>query len=465
MNTGKSVLLLLCLMMALSTACSPSPPEDLQSPTNPFHHFSTEDIDSKRMAETVRTLSSPAFEGRLSGTEGNAKTMETIQSRFEAMGLESPDPLEDYRQPFTQQTFITLKPSELVLLDEQGSPARTFSDVTDFKLLTYFKSLKIEGSAEGGLIHLKQASDLSQSGKDAFEGSLLLFDEALIEAHGNVFALVSRYHHLIGDAAGWLFDWDIRSEGFFPISRLVRGPGPFDNDTGPLGLMVSEETADALGSAAEQGLSCRISGALAFKEIETCNLIGFISGSDPRKTLVLSAHLDHVGDNQNGTYNPGALDNASGIALLLETAEVMKAGLRPVHDVVFIAFNGEEEGLFGSRHYAEHPIFPLKNTCLVNLDMVGARDWETVSLACEDEALSSALAEALEEAGLPWEEAAISASDHTPFAERQVPAALLIDYDTRLIHRPVDTFENAVDPERLLKFEKALLFFMDQAAY
>lgn len=91
-----------------------------------------------------------------------------------------------------------------------------------------------------------------------------------------------------------------------------------------------------------------------------------------KKTIVFTAHYDHLGQMGTATYFPGANDNASGTAMLLSMAKYFKEN--PVdYNVVFIAFAGEEAGLLGSKYYVEHPLFPLKKIkFLINLDIMGS---------------------------------------------------------------------------------------------
>jgi hypothetical protein len=90
------------------------------------------------------------------------------------------------------------------------------------------------------------------------------------------------------------------------------------------------------------------------------------------KTIVFTAHYDHLGRMGSETYFPGANDNASGTAMLLTMARYFKEN--PVkYNVVFIAFAGEEAGLVGSKYYTENPLFKLKKIkFLVNLDIMGS---------------------------------------------------------------------------------------------
>lgn len=112
------------------------------------------------------------------------------------------------------------------------------------------------------------------------------------------------------------------------------------------------------------------------KHYKSQNLIGYIKGNvQPDSFIVFSAHYDHLGKMGNA-YFPGANDNASGTAMLLSLARYYsthKEGLR--YSIVFIAFTGEEMGLYGSKYFTEHPLFPLNNIKFeVNMDIMGTGD-------------------------------------------------------------------------------------------
>ena len=111
--------------------------------------------------------------------------------------------------------------------------------------------------------------------------------------------------------------------------------------------------------------------------IPSCNVVGMVEGSDPAlksEYVIMSAHLDHVGIgnpvNGDNIYN-GAMDDASGIASLIETARLLKtSGVKTKRSVVFVAVTAEEKGLLGSRYFAARPAVPFKQIVAdLNLDM------------------------------------------------------------------------------------------------
>ncbi|HPQ35291.1 MAG TPA: M20/M25/M40 family metallo-hydrolase [Tenuifilaceae bacterium] len=111
-----------------------------------------------------------------------------------------------------------------------------------------------------------------------------------------------------------------------------------------------------------------------FPNTKTANIIGVIEGSDPKlkeEVIIIGAHLD--GQGNPGVLLPGALDNATGVANVLEVARAL-ASLpeKPKRSVAFIFIGAEECGLIGSNYFVENPTFPKgKTVCFINLDMVG----------------------------------------------------------------------------------------------
>ncbi|MBD2724702.1 VanZ family protein [Hymenobacter armeniacus] len=115
-------------------------------------------------------------------------------------------------------------------------------------------------------------------------------------------------------------------------------------------------------------------GAQLLRNYQTQNLAAVVRGTaQPDSFLVVSAHYDHLGMMGPKAYFPGANDNASGVALLLElAAHYARPENRPACSVVFLLFGAEEAGLVGSNYFVAHPLVPLRNIkFLVNLDLLG----------------------------------------------------------------------------------------------
>lgn len=131
------------------------------------------------------------------------------------------------------------------------------------------------------------------------------------------------------------------------------------------------------------GTSLQISNQVRYQLLKSANVIAFIEGSDPQlknQAVVIGGHLDHLGRKGDYIYN-GAEDNASGVCGVLAIAHALALNPeKPKRSVIFCLWTGEEEGLFGSRYYVEHPLYSLNNTiAYINLDMI-ALPWDEKGL-------------------------------------------------------------------------------------
>lgn len=111
-----------------------------------------------------------------------------------------------------------------------------------------------------------------------------------------------------------------------------------------------------------------------FPDSKSCNVVGLIEGSDSilkNEVIIVGGHLD--GQGYLGELFPGALDNASGVADIMGAAKALaQSEVKPKRSVLFILIGGEECGLYGSKYYTDHPLFPIDKTVfMINLDMVG----------------------------------------------------------------------------------------------
>lgn len=168
------------------------------------------------------------------------------------------------------------------------------------------------------------------------------------------------------------------------------------------------------------------------RDYPTQNLAALIRGTTrPDSFLIISAHYDHLGRMGRKTYFPGANDNASGVALLLElAAHYARPENRPACSVVFLLFGAEEAGLVGSRYFVAHPLIPLARIkFLVNLDLLGTGEQGATVVNGRVWAASYRRLVALNAAHryLPAlaPRGPAANSDHFPFAEAGVPAFFL----------------------------------------
>jgi hypothetical protein len=187
------------------------------------------------------------------------------------------------------------------------------------------------------------------------------------------------------------------------------------------------------------------------------NVIAILPGSDPvlkNENIVIGAHYDHLGfgyygsrdTSMEGRIHHGADDNASGTAVLLQVAQQLaRSNPNPSRTIVFAAFSGEEVGLLGSRHYVEHPPFPLSTTrAMLNLDMVGRlRDNRlTVFGTRSASELSGIVNAAAPPLGLEITESdRVGRSDHMSFYNKKIPSLHFFTGSHPDYHRPSDTWD------------------------
>jgi len=211
----------------------------------------------------------------------------------------------------------------------------------------------------------------------------------------------------------------------------------------------------------------------------TRNVLALVPGGEGR-AIVLGAHYDHLGRGGSGSLAPGALgeihngadDNASGTAVVLELARVLRAGPPPAGDVLCALWSGEEEGLLGSEHWAKHPTYPLERVgANINFDMVGRAGAGKLSVLGGGSA--SGMAEIVRTAGQgSGLELAVSASgtgmggsDHQTFLKRNIPALHLFSGVHTDYHKPSDDAERfeAEGAARVVALSLALVHGMQGA--
>jgi hypothetical protein len=199
--------------------------------------------------------------------------------------------------------------------------------------------------------------------------------------------------------------------------------------------------------------------ALSGEKHPTHNVVGFWEGSDPdlkKEYIVIGGHYDHVGVNNDSIYN-GADDNASGTAGVMEIAEAFaQSGIRPKRSVLFMAFAGEEKGLFGSNYYADNPIIPRENLiAMLNMDMISRNDTsEVVILGSRTSSDLKSINEKVNESigmTLKYQDRYFMQSDHYPFYRKDIPVLFYHTGDTPDLHKTTD------DPEKIIPEKMATI--------
>lgn len=358
-----------------------------------------------RARRTIRTLTAPSFQGRGYVRDGAPKAARYLRQRFHQLGLR---PLgQSFSQPFTV-TINTFPGQASVAVDATSlAPGQAF--IAD---------------AASGFGHLR--------------GPVYAFDTLAFTNE---------------EVRTRLLSTDLRTRVLVlrqsAVSRLATLPPAVQQHLTTAAARVTlvqkltatladhqlkQPRVEVLASAwpkAAQSVTLALDARLA-AEFATENVVGYLPGRiQPDSFLLVTAHYDHLGTLGRRTYFPGANDNASGVAMLLElAAHYARPENRPAYSLVFVAFGAEEAGLIGSRYFVEHPPVALARIrFLLNLDLLGTgSEGATVVNGRVFEAQYRQL-QALNEAGhyLPALAARGRAanSDHYYFSERGVPAFFL----------------------------------------
>ncbi|HVN33412.1 MAG TPA: M28 family peptidase [Thermoanaerobaculaceae bacterium] len=336
---------------------------------------------------TVERLAGAEFAGRLTGTPGYMGAARWMAGELRVAGLAAPAGHPDYLQRFpVTVTGVESATMELLPADEKGE-TRRLEYFRDFLPLLYSGS----GDVTAGVVFVGFGITAPGMGRDDYAG---------IDVAGKVVMAVrgapkdgrdwlaydshrartanARAH----GAAGYLF---AESAGANPNGApIVDLPmADVSEEIGNAILAPSKLTLEELHAVLEKGgVASFLTGRkvhLAVKarpwyEGEGANVVAVLRGSDPGlagEFVVVGAHLDHCGDWP--ALLPGADDNASGSATVLEIARAAaRLRPRPARSLVFVLFAGEEEGLLGSKFFVEHvPQGLTRGAAVFNLDMEG----------------------------------------------------------------------------------------------
>jgi Zn-dependent M28 family amino/carboxypeptidase len=222
-----------------------------------------------------------------------------------------------------------------------------------------------------------------------------------------------------------------------------------------------------------------LSADSSWQEYPSPEVIGRLPGTTRAdETVVVMAHLDHLGlkpdarSGEHAIYN-GALDNAAGVATMIEAARELAAGPRPARSILFVANSGEEKGLLGAAWFAAHPTVPIgKIAAVIDLDMpLPLYEFRDVFVIGGDH---STLARTVAEAGRPMgikvardpmpRESLFVRSDHYRFVQQGVPAILLMtgyanggervwkDFLAHTYHSPRDNLSQPIDWRALARY-------------
>nr|WP_294849814.1 M28 family metallopeptidase [uncultured Sphingomonas sp.] len=411
------------LTIALA-ACATAPVEPARSAPAPAQPFA---FSADRLSDTVRTISDDSYEGRAPATPGEAKTVAYIADAFEKAGVQPGGVIVNGQRTWTQ-------PVPLLKSEWAATPHLAMTIGGKSVELTQGEQIAARSPTNGDkgvdlnnvpLVFVGYGVNAPERGWDDYKGQdlkgkvlVMLVNDPDFEARGEPLegdfggkamtyygrwtykyeegarqgaAGVLVIHETAPASYGWNTVKNSNTNTMFDIVR--KNPkadhpaleGWIQRDLAQQIFAASGLDLDAMKAAARRkdfkpvalkaGLTAH--GQANTEVITSQNVVGLLPGSKyPDETIIYSGHWDHLGVGQpdaNGDriYN-GALDNATGIAHIIEQARAFAAGPRPERSIVFLAVTAEEKGLLGSEYYAANPIYPAgKTVAVINTDSMG----------------------------------------------------------------------------------------------
>jgi Zn-dependent M28 family amino/carboxypeptidase len=503
MKTVLPTFLASAILLAGCAADAPPPAAATSAPAAKVPLAGMPKVDPAPLLEHIKALSSDAFEGRLPGTPGEERTVEYLTGEFQKLGLKpgNTDGTFIQKVPLVGITGTEAKP--LVVSGKGTGTFKWRDDVvawtkhvadgasienSELVFVGYgvsapeydwddFKGVDLKGKTLVMLVNDPQVPDAADPSKlDArtFNGAAMTyygrwtykFEEAA--RRGAAGALII---HETGPA-GYPFavvqgNLGEKFDLVTPDKNMGRAniEGWLSLDAGKKLLKMGGQDFDALKKLATTrefkpvplGLKASLAVKNSMRTIESRNVLAKLEGSDPLlkdEYVVYTAHWDHFGigepdpkgDPNDKIYN-GALDNASGVAAMLEMARAFtKVKPAPKRSILFAAVTAEEQGLLGSQYYAVTPVYPLAKT-LANINVDGINQWgrtkdiTVIGLGASD--LDDYLRDAAAEQSRTLrpdpesEKGFYYRSDHFNFAKQGVPA-LYTDTGVEFVGKPTE---------------------------
>jgi Zn-dependent M28 family amino/carboxypeptidase len=426
------------LVLSVAGACA-APVQQTTTPTStPAAQAAQTSIPSelKPALDTVtaddllrhtRTLSSDEYEGRGPGTRGEELSVKYLTEEFKRLGLKPGNPDGTYVQKVPlagMQAAPTLsfsaagKQTDLKFPDDFVAVSRRYTpnvrvENSDLVFVGYgvvapeygwddYKGLDVRGKTIVMLINdpaVPSATDPSKLDEKMFKGNAMTYygrwtyKYEIASEKGAAAAIVihetgpAGYPYEVVKGSWGQENFDIQSPD--KNMKRVAVESWVTLDRAKELLASSGQDFDALKKAAASkdfkpvALNAKASFTVknTLREVQSQNVVAKLEGSDPKlkdEYVIYTAHWDHLGKNDklegDKIYN-GAVDNASGVAQLLEVAEAFtKLPTPPKRSVLFLAVTAEEKGLLGAKYYATNPLYPLNRT-LANINIDGVNQW------------------------------------------------------------------------------------------
>lgn len=438
-------------------------------------------FDAQAAWSYIKALALDSMLGRKSGQPGGAMGEEYIASKFKEWGLEPAGDNGTYFQNFTIEHRNIEEGVVFEIIADRAK--RDFYYGEEWRVQRYSGSghFMAEIVFVGYGIHAPEKGYDDYAGVDV-EGKVVLFSsgtpQRLVKKLGDLIKMDNRVEaaQKLGACGVIVFQHPTATQSrFFGISVDKKLYKPdfvllsveqrvtdfiFKELTTDIRNLIMEIDGKGEPQSLATGVKAFVSVNAIFDEKKsTRNVIAKITGTDKvlkDEYIVIGAHMDHLGVTPMGDVMNGANDNASGTAVTMELARIMKLNqAKPKRTVIFALWAAEEQGLLGSRHYADHSPYSIEKTIVnINLDMVGhgrgkipfngvyygPQIWEVLK-----EKLSKEILDYIQPGrGGP------GGSDHTPFLEKGVPAFFLITRPSIKYHRNRDD-SDLIKPEMLKK--------------
>jgi aminopeptidase YwaD len=427
---------------------------------------------AQRMKAHIVYLADDALEGRETGKTGEQKASDYIVAQFKDIGL-TPKGLEgSYLQPFN---FVNrLMPTDATQLSANGKKLILGHD---FQLFTQCGSGTVAGSPikVGFGIQAPQLGHDDYKDKGDLKGKIILIERGSPDGNDP--------HGKFADYAS--IDLKIETALKYGVGAIVF-VDPTNQDMEAPIIDYSRKVARVAipviylsKDVTKQGEIKELSGEVGLKEenLTGSNVIGYMDFGQPN-TVVIGAHYDHLGYGDEGSLHRGepeihngADDNASGTAMVIELARMIKAnaGLHKFN-YVFMAFSGEEKGLLGSNYFTKNPTIDLgKVSCMINFDMVGRLDPEKNTLGINAVGTSPFWKEAMagiqiDDMKVKTAESGVGPSDHTSFYLKDLPVLHFFSGTHADYHKPSDdeALINYAGADKIFRYVEALLVKMNE---
>lgn len=389
----------------------------------------------------VEYLASDKLEGRRTGTEGERLAAEYISNSFSQLGLQ-PKGTNGFYQPFSVGEGRELTAANTLFIN-----GTSLQSGKDFFPLVYSANGEVDALASAALMEKGEPwfFDLGETLNKNSNNPHFDVNETII-ARANDAAKK-------GAKALFIYNSSKQNDGLSFKGREAR-----ETLSIPIIYLSKEIAKKHLGDASAL-LEIKAKTEVVEKKRNGTNVVGYIDNG-AATTVVLGAHFDHLGygedHNSRHTGNDrqvhnGADDNASGTAALLELARLLKASDLKKNNYLFIAFSGEELGLYGSKYFTQNPTVDLGSiNFMINMDMVGRLVDSARTLTVGGFGTSPTWSELYNRQGKEtlyqaatyrFDSSGTGPSDHTSFYNKNIP---VLFYFTGLhtdYHKPSDDFE------------------------